>query len=1366
MCKKVIFLFILVLGFALAPARGAEIPLLSDSFESEPWNINWDANDTGWTLSADGNSHSGDFSALTTGDFEGDLICDPLNTSDASIIKLDFWIMNIGVDEDEFVLEALKDGSVWQEIRPDLAELASQGDWYHYACGFIDSNYLQPNFQINLYSWDIGTDEYLWLDDVTITKIVADTYDVNLLDDGFESTPFDANWNDVASNWAQGSFANSGSYSAAGTVDNQGQFVCNALDTSDAAAVKVDFWVYKSNIDETAFPMYYRSTDGWEYAAQLDTARADNQWLHFEEVLVESKYFHTDFQLKFHCTLDTGENVYVDDVLITKRVIKTSYASVPNPSDGATGINLSQQLRWKAGEYAKTHDVYFGTNESAVDSADKNSNVFMGTQPAVPFEFATFDPNDPTSSELLADVWYYWRIDEANEDKGEPNYWKGEVWSFRTKPPKAENPDPWDGARHVNLSRTLSWTAGDGSIKHTVYFGTDETLVADSCDLVYKTTINAGDPCVFTPPTLTTAKNYYWKIDSNTGTLFTEGDVWSFKTVGTGVAADPNLVGWWPLTEKFEDSIVWDASGNEHHGTLVGDRVDIVTDGQRGYALELTNPSYPILNSVVDCGGNYEDGGWANLTQAITLTAWFTLESHWHDNQYMITKGNTYMLRTSNGPVADSMEVYMEDLSDDTEDGHTPVMDGKWHHIAFTYDPNETEFQRKLYIDSVLQEETTVTGTLLEHPDTFVIGGRLNRQYNIRGWDGRIGDVRLYKRALTDSEIYTIYKIRVDPNKAWEPYPSDRAIDVGDRPLTLTWKKGDKAAGSGLHRVYFGTDKALVDACDASVDYGPQDVNYLNVGELPFATTYYWRVDETDGVTTWKGLDWTFAMANFKPFEDFESYDFGNNLIGSTWEIPDWTGGVVNLGQSSNNEPVNGGIQSMKYEYDNEISGWFFYSEAYRDFGSPQDWSYATGDVKSLRLYFYGETGNYPDDMYVVLNDSGNESMKLYDRDLDDLKAGEWKAWDIDLSWFTDGANNVNLASVDRICIGFGERGREGFVVTHLAGTVYFDDFRVYPPHCVPDRLKPDGDVIEDCIVDYEDVDVMMSDWLDYDYTITPSNPGDSNLVGCWNFDDGTANDSSGKGHHGTIVQSDANTSIEIVYDADLNSNVLDVNNPSGGVFVNSVVDCNGGGLDPGDPNWSVIKEQLSIAAWFKVDTFFQSHYMLTRGSAYQVRRAGSTDEMQCYMEPLSDSTLSTDTAYTSLDLTDGWHHIASTYDSTAEERKVYVDGRLVGRDTPSGTLDIEYWGEGFTIGGRLHPSYNTRGWDGRIDDVRLYDDVLTHQEVVYLAGYAGPVYFDILSPANLTDVGDPCDSRFVNYKDFDILADNWLTELLWPSGW
>ncbi|MHC4640376.1 MAG: C25 family cysteine peptidase [Planctomycetota bacterium] len=89
-------------------------------------------------------------------------------------------------------------------------------------------------------------------------------------------------------------------------------------------------------------------------------------------------------------------------------------AGNPNPSDGATEVSEISDLSWTAGDYATSHDVYFGTS---------NPPAFRGNQAA-----ATFDPG--TMAYLTK---YYWRIDEVNSSGTAP----GIVWSFtvRSMPP-------------------------------------------------------------------------------------------------------------------------------------------------------------------------------------------------------------------------------------------------------------------------------------------------------------------------------------------------------------------------------------------------------------------------------------------------------------------------------------------------------------------------------------------------------------------------------------------------------------------------------------------------------------------------------------------------------------------------------------------------------------------------------------------------------------------------------------------------------------------------------------------------------------------------------------------------------------------
>jgi hypothetical protein len=67
-------------------------------------------------------------------------------------------------------------------------------------------------------------------------------------------------------------------------------------------------------------------------------------------------------------------------------------------------------------------------------------------------------------------------------------------------------------------------------------------------------------------------------------------------------------------------------------------------------------------------------------------------------------------------------------------------------------------------------------------------------------------------------------------------------------------------------------------------------------------------------------------------------------------------------------------------------------------------------------------------------------------------------------------------------------------------------------------------------------------------------------------------------------------------------------------------------------------------------------------------------------------------------------------------------------------------------------------GYDGLIDDFRIYDYALSQPEVAYIATN-GTGIFDqpLMSPADLS-----ADGR-INLKDFAILADSWLNERLWP---
>jgi hypothetical protein len=93
----------------------------------------------------------------------------------------------------------------------------------------------------------------------------------------------------------------------------------------------------------------------------------------------------------------------------------------PQPvNEATTDIEKATPLTWSPGDKAAKHDVYLGTNQVAVESADRSdtTGIYRGRQ----------DPNTYTPPEgLQFGQTYYWRVDEFNTDA---TLSKGRMWSF------------------------------------------------------------------------------------------------------------------------------------------------------------------------------------------------------------------------------------------------------------------------------------------------------------------------------------------------------------------------------------------------------------------------------------------------------------------------------------------------------------------------------------------------------------------------------------------------------------------------------------------------------------------------------------------------------------------------------------------------------------------------------------------------------------------------------------------------------------------------------------------------------------------------------------------------------------------------
>ena len=121
-------------------------------------------------------------------------------------------------------------------------------------------------------------------------------------------------------------------------------------------------------------------------------------------------------------TDDTTAAIIPGTSLLPFEMYSRVWAYEPNPANDRRSIRTDPNLSWTPGEYAATHDVYFGTDFNDVNNAS--------TSTAGIYKDRQSDPNY-TPGTLEFNTTYYWRVDEVN-DAHPDKLWKGAVWSFTT----------------------------------------------------------------------------------------------------------------------------------------------------------------------------------------------------------------------------------------------------------------------------------------------------------------------------------------------------------------------------------------------------------------------------------------------------------------------------------------------------------------------------------------------------------------------------------------------------------------------------------------------------------------------------------------------------------------------------------------------------------------------------------------------------------------------------------------------------------------------------------------------------------------------------------------------------------------------
>jgi hypothetical protein len=291
-------------------------------------------------------------------------------------------------------------------------------------------------------------------------------------------------------------------------------------------------------------------------------------------------------------------------------------------------------MTWRPGDFAVSHDVYFGENADEVSNG--TGDTFQGNQTTT--DFLVGFPGFPYPDGLVPGTTYYWRIDEVND--ADPNSpWKGDVWSFSVPPKTAYNPDPSDGAESVGPENViLSWTPGFAAKLHTVFFGDtyDEVNNATTGTMSGTATYNAGS--------LEPAKVYYWRVDEFDPPSTYKGDVWSFTTPGAVGNPKPAFN---TTDVQLNVTLTWTSSDSAaSHELYFGTDQDAVRHA------DASAPEYVGSKAL---GSESHDLG---LLEPDTTYYWRVDEV---DGQNNISKGPLWIFTTGSSLLVDDFESYTDD---------------------------------------------------------------------------------------------------------------------------------------------------------------------------------------------------------------------------------------------------------------------------------------------------------------------------------------------------------------------------------------------------------------------------------------------------------------------------------------------------------------------------------------------------------------------------------------------------------------------------------------------------------------------------------------------------------------------------------
>ncbi len=205
------------------------------------------------------------------------------------------------------------------------------------------------------------------------------------------------------------------------------------------------------------------------------------------------------------------------------------------------------------------------------------------------------------------------------------------------------------------------------------------------------------------------------------------------------------LLGHWRMTET-SGTTACDATSTAQNGTYTnGVSLASSTPAPKDGAISAT---FDGVDDYVAVGGEST----FDTTGAMTVACWIKVGAFNKQWQAIITKGDTAW-RLTRDDTNNGVAFSCNGLTTPLVASLTSVNDGQWHHVVGVY----TGSQLLIYVDGALNNSVNSSGAVSTNNTAVRIGA--NAAAAGREFNGALYDARVYGRALSATEVSTIYNL-------------------------------------------------------------------------------------------------------------------------------------------------------------------------------------------------------------------------------------------------------------------------------------------------------------------------------------------------------------------------------------------------------------------------------------------------------------------------------------------------------------------------------------------------------------------------------------------------------------------------------